>query len=133
MISRTWFFVVCVLLSVMCVVTVVLLIRLAEITIRSGLAAEQVELFDDMREQSQQAGVPAVVAHLRYVRLYYRSGTKQLAGSRLDQLVESARAGAVRAIVQFIRSRADVDLGTDPEVWERAFLDKGASGQPVSE
>ena len=53
---------------------------------------------------------------LRYAREYYRSGTKQTEGSRLDRIVEGWRNLAAEArITQMLGKTAEKDVGTEAE------------------
>lgn len=83
-----------------------------------SLAAEQVEIFDEMRSNSANATSPTRVAgFLEYTVHYYPSGTKQVAGSRLDGIVERYRRVAIQDMIERLRSLTQEDLGDDPQAW----------------
>jgi hypothetical protein len=82
-----------------------------------AFAEEQTAIFEQRREQAQQANAVDARGYLEYVVNYYPSGTKQVPGSRLDQVVERSRRGAVREIIASLRSKVHQDFGDDPERW----------------
>lgn len=85
-------------------------------------ADEQTEIFDEMRRQVGSAKSPeAAVGFLQYTVVYYPSGSKQETGSRLDKIVERARAGAIREMIQRLRELSGKDFGDDPDAWIAAF------------
>ena len=98
----------------------VLLIRLA-------LADEQTEIFQDMVVKASEAlsqsspDASAAVEYLCYAHRYYPSGTKQVAGSRLDVIVERARSLAEMRIIDMLRKATGKDYGEDAEAWIKAF------------
>ena len=89
--------------------------------IRTELAREQIEIFDHMRDQALKSGVAEAADCLRYAVHYYPSGTKQVAGSRLDRIVERERDEAVRAIIASLRTKTGEDVGDDPEKWVEKY------------
>lgn len=91
------------------------------LTVRVALADEQTLIFDDMRIQALQSDPVKAVDFLEYALNYYPSGTKQIEGSRLDRIVERARAGAVSAIINDLRKRSGKDFGEDPQRWIDQF------------
>ena len=76
-----------------------------------------VATFNAMVEKARVAPVGGAVEALEYAYSYYPSGTKHPTGSRLDLIVESARARCVREIIALLKSRAEEDLGDSPEDW----------------
>ncbi len=86
-------------------------------------AEEQTRIFEDMRRQSRDMTVPEAVRSLNYVVTYYPSGSKQRSGSKLDRIVERARASAIREIIAALRVKTGKDLGDDPAVWIRTHMD----------
>jgi hypothetical protein len=86
--------------------------------IRISFANDQTSIFEDMRAKAVAAtDIREAVDCLRYILNYYPSGTKQLAGSKLDQIVERARRSALREIIANLRDRSDQDFGDDPQRW----------------
>lgn len=80
-------------------------------------AVEQVEIFEQMRQQAIAAEPRGAVDCLDYVANYYPSGSKHATGSRLDRIAELARASAIREIIATLRSKTGKDLGEDPVAW----------------
>jgi hypothetical protein len=73
-------------------------------------------------EQKAKSSPPEEAAeYLEYLVNYYPSGTKQLAGSKLDRIVESARSHAIKAVIDGLRSTTGKDLGDDPKSWWTAL------------
>jgi hypothetical protein len=93
----------------------------ALLQVRVEFASEQIGIFQDMRAQALSADATGAARSLEYAVSYYPSGTKQSAGSRLDGIVELARADAVRAIIAHLRAKTGEDLGDDPETWIRKY------------
>lgn len=88
------------------------------INIRISLAREQTAIFDDMRESLEKSADPMQqVEFLESAVGYYPSGTKQVAGSSLDRIVERARQNAVRDMITTLRARTGEDFGDDPKQW----------------
>ncbi len=70
-----------------------------DIRIRSALAEEQTQFFDEMVQQGfQRKTGEEIAADIEAVRFYYPSGSKQRAGSHLDRMVERARTHAIREL-----------------------------------
>jgi hypothetical protein len=86
-----------------------------------AFAEEQVSIFDGCLETALKSEPSKAVAQLHYVRDYYTSGSKQTAGSPLDRVVESHRAGVMREIIAHLRLKTGVDLGNDPQAWIDRF------------
>jgi hypothetical protein len=89
-----------------------------------AMADEQIAIFDEMRTQAERSDPAKATDCLGYVVNYYPSGSKQDKGSRLDKIVESARAHAVAAIIADLRKRSGKDLGDDPQRWIDDFATK---------
>ena len=70
------------------------------------------------------------VEYLGYTHNYYPSGSKQVTGSQLDEIVERARTAAENQIIVLLRRRCDEDFGNDAEIWIREF---DAGVDPTSE
>jgi hypothetical protein len=70
-----------------------------------------------MREEGIKEEPSECISNLEYIINYYPSGTKQIEGHRLDQIVETARAGAVREVISYLREKTGKDFGDDPQVW----------------
>lgn len=98
-----------------------LLWSLAVLRIEVAFAAEQTAIFEQMRQEALQGDARTAAGCLEYVVNYYPSGTKQRAGSKLDRLVERARALAVADIVAHLRRTTGEDLGDAPEPWVRKY------------
>jgi hypothetical protein len=89
--------------------------------IQVAFASEQTQIFDDMRAKALQSEAAGAAGCLEYVASYYPSGSKQDAGSRLDQMVERERTLAERDIIAFLRTKTGEDLGTSPEAWIQKY------------
>ena len=86
-------------------------------TVKIRFAAEQTEIFEEMREKAKNANADEAAGTLSYVLFYYPSGTKQPAGSPLDVVVERARRSAVREIIALLRTKTGRDFGDEPLDW----------------
>ncbi len=98
-----------------------LIVHFAPLEMRLMMARSQVQLFDEMREQALQAGPDRATELLEYATGYYPSGSKQIAGSTLDRIVEQARASATREIISRLRKTTGEDLGNAPASWIQKF------------
>jgi hypothetical protein len=79
-----------------------------------GLEGRVFSLSPKMRTRTLQASPSEAMNFLHYLVNYYPSGTKQEPGSRLDRMVESARASAVREITAYLREHTGETLGNGP-------------------
>ena len=86
-----------------------------------AFAGEQSQISDEMRIRAIQSDTTNATRCLEYVINYYPSGTKQLAGSRLDRMVERERAVAVNAIMNYLHDKTGDDLGAKPEAWIQRY------------
>jgi hypothetical protein len=115
-------------LSVICVALLAmcgwLFWRYGWLKIQVAFASEQTQIFEDMRTKAFQGDAGGAAGCLGYVIWYYPSGSKQDKGSLLDRMVERDRARTVRDIVAYLRAKADKDLGEDPEVWLRNYVQR---------
>jgi hypothetical protein len=93
-------------------------------SIRIAFAEEQTAIFDEMRDKARDASPSQAIGYLEYALNYYPSGTKQVAGSRLDQVVERARGNAVREMIVALRQKSGKDLGDDPQRWIGEYGDR---------
>ncbi|MGN6386720.1 MAG: hypothetical protein ACTHMT_10830 [Verrucomicrobiota bacterium] len=94
----------------------------AELRMRVTFADEQTRIFDEMRAEALRAKqVTNIAGSLRYTFNYYRSGSKQLEGSNLDQIVERHRVCAMRDIIDHLRTLTGEDLGESPEAWIKRY------------
>jgi hypothetical protein len=84
---------------------------------RIRFAEEQTEIFEQMREQVEVSDATNAAGCLSYTLNYYPSGTKQVAGSPLDYMVERARRGALREMMARLRTKTGQDFGDDPQRW----------------
>jgi len=89
----------------------------ARLKIEVAFAEEQTRIFEDLRQQAVGGSASGAAEALAYVVNYYPTGTKQRKGSRLDKVVERARASVVGDIISQLRQKAGEDLGAKPEVW----------------
>jgi len=112
-------------LSVVCIGTMVLYSCLfwnyARLKIQVALASDQTRIFEQMRVQAIQSDPSGAAGCLEYVVSYYPSGSKHETGSLLDVIVERERVFAERAIVAYLRTKTDQDLGERPEVWIQKY------------
>ena len=86
----------------------------ALLRIRISFADEQIRIFEEMRARASQSEPGAATGYLKYMLAYYPSGTKQLKGSQLDQIVEQSRQNAIARIVADVRFRTGSTITTDP-------------------
>ena len=92
------------------------------LSLRVAFADDQTQIFDEMRTQALQSTAPPDIARsLEYVVNYYASGTKQLAGSELDRVVERHHTAVVRDIIEHLRRTTGQDLGESPEPWIQKY------------
>lgn len=89
----------------------------AMLHVHVAYASEQTEIFDNMRKEALSASPGGAAQSLEYVVGYYPSGTKQVRGSQLDQMVERARTNAILEIISDLRKKTGEDLGDDAEKW----------------
>ena len=89
--------------------------------IRIAFAEEQVTVFFEQAEKAENAEPIDAVRYLKYVIVYYPSGTKQVAGSRLDEIVEACREVAVARILAVLKHKTGKDLGADPAAWREVI------------
>jgi hypothetical protein len=112
-------------LSVVCVGMTVLYSCLfwnyGSLKIQVALASDQTRIFEQMRVQALQSDPAGAAGCLEYVVSYYPSGCKQETGSLLDVIVERERAFAERAIVAYLRTKTNQDLGERPESWIQRY------------
>lgn len=88
-----------------------------KLKLQIAMADEQVEIFESMRLKAE-ASTPVEAAEcMLYVQNYYPSGSKQVIGSRLDRVVELARASAMREIASHLRYKTKKDIRDDPAKW----------------
>jgi len=85
--------------------------------LKIAFAEEQTSLFEEMREKVERSDPVEAADYLGYTLLYYPSGTKQVAGSPLDRVVERARRSAVREMIALLRTKTVHDFGDDPQRW----------------
>src|SRR4051794_5157523 len=95
--------------------------ELAWLRIEVAFAEEQTAIFEKMRARAVRSDAAEAAGCLAYVVSYYPSGTKQRQGSRLDRVVERARARAVAEIIGHLRAKTGLDLGDDPKAWTGRF------------
>ena len=114
-----------IVLSIVCVallaLSAALIIHFLPLEMRVVIARSQVQLFDEMRERSLQTNTSGSADTMSYIVGYYPSGTKQIAGSPLDQIVEQARAAAIRECIDHLRKTTGEDLGDAAEPWIKKY------------
>ncbi len=96
-------------------------VELQILHLRCAFALDQVTIFREMCSKAQGAPPGDVVGYLEYVVGYYPSGSKQLAGSALDEIVESARDSSIRELINRLRISTGRDLGDDPSPWIKEY------------
>jgi len=111
---------------------VFLFVAYAPLKLRLAMAGEQVKIFEDMRTKAVEASPSEAVGFLSYAANYYPSGTKQVPGSRLDRMVEQARASAVREIIADLKQKTGEDLGTNAQAWIDKYGGDDEQAQPNS-
>jgi hypothetical protein len=87
------------------------------IGLRVAFAEEQTAIFDEMRAKIETANPENGIEFLEYAVSYFPTGTKQIMGSRLDQIVERERRSAVREMIATLRKKTGQDFGDDPQAW----------------
>jgi hypothetical protein len=90
-------------------------------TSRIAFADEQTTIFEEMLEKVEHFDPEEAVKCLSYVHDYYPSGTKQVADSPLDRVVERARRNTVREIIAILCTKTGRDFGDDPRRWEEGI------------
>ena len=100
----------------------------AILSIHIAFADDQTRVFEEMVDRASAAlstsppDVTTAIGSLKYLHYHYPSGTKQVVGSRLEQIVERSRHIAEKRIMDMLRVATGDDLGDDPEAWlERYF------------
>lgn len=88
---------------------------------RTEFAQEQIQIFNAASSRAMASTPAAAAASLHYLVNYYPSGTKQEAGSALDQIVEQQRQRAIQEIIAVLRVRTHDDLGPQPEPWIKKY------------
>jgi hypothetical protein len=88
-----------------------------ELKLRILFAREQVQIFESMREKAYTGNVHQAINCLEYTINYYPSGTKQVQGSPLDEIVEISRKMVIDDIIASLRQKSNSDFGTDPNLW----------------
>lgn len=94
------------------VASVVLFLH-GKLTLQIAMAEEQIQIFDLMRTKALAASPREASECLEYVQNYYPSGTKQKVGSRLDKIVELARAASTREIITYLQIKTGKDFGNN--------------------
>jgi hypothetical protein len=111
------------------VASIWLFIAYAIQSIRVSMAHDQITIVEEMRQRASETHSESEAAgYLQYAIHYYPSGTKQIRGSQLDEMVEISRRGAIRDMIARLRLLTGRDLGEDPEAWIKAYGDKNSAG-----
>ena len=94
--------------------------------VRVSQAEEQAQFFDEMSSKAllQTTSSYVTASSLQEVVSYHPSGTKQMAGSKLDHIVERHRAVVVRDLIAHLRRTTGEDLGDSPEPWIQKYGSK---------
>ena len=101
---------------------IVLAVHHGMLQLKVAFADEQVRVFEDMKQSASNTNDPHQIAgFLGYTVSYYPSGTKQVAGTPLDRIVEASRADAVATIIARFRLVTGRDLGGKPAPWLREY------------
>jgi hypothetical protein len=98
---------------------ILLFCKYADLSLRVSFAQEQVRIFDEMRRQAREDDISHAVERLEYAWHYYPTGTKQVAGSSLNDIVETSRKMAAEDILAILRQKSGKDFGNDPDAWLR--------------
>jgi hypothetical protein len=96
---------------------VLLTVSYGRLTLHVAFACEQINIFDVMRLKAMKSTPVEAAGYLEYTEKYYPSGTKQIPGSRLDAIVETARSNATREIIGYLRLKTGKDFGEEPKKW----------------
>lgn len=105
-----------------CILLAILLMLLClnhfALQLRLSFAGDQITIINAAREEALRASTPVkATSFLEYLVNYYPSGTKQVQGSKLDRIVETARSNAVAVIIEDLRKRTGQDYGNNPTNW----------------
>jgi hypothetical protein len=117
----------------LCGVVVYLMFARAMFSISIAFADEQTAIFEEMADKAATAlsqdppDVAEAIGCLQYVHHYYPSGTKQLSGSRLDQIVERSRTAAGQRIIEQLRAATGQDFGDEPDRWIDEYPELGTT------
>lgn len=90
-------------------------------SLRVSFAEDQVAMIDQFRCKALQSGPAGAVDSLDAIVNYYPSGSKQEPATKLDRIVERARAVAVHEIIAHLRAETGEDLDENPETWIHRF------------
>jgi len=104
--------------------TSVMAFRHGMLKLQIAMADEQVKVFELMRLKALASTPLEAAESMLYVQNYYPSGGKQSPGSRMDQIVEAARAGVIREIANHLRSKTAHDFGNDPAKWIKSLKEE---------
>lgn len=92
---------------------------------RVVMADGDTDIHAQMLEEARATKNPAKAAQcLSYLVSYYPSGSKQVAGSKLDRVVERCRRSSALVIIAHLRVLTSQDLGDKPEAWIAKFAEK---------
>jgi hypothetical protein len=96
----------------------------ALLRLRVSFAQDQISIFEDCKRHALSTEVSGAVRWLDYIVNYYPSGTKQVVGSPLDNIVEASRSDAIEAIISQLRTKTGENLGDNPEPWIQKYRGK---------
>jgi hypothetical protein len=108
-------------LGILAVANVVLcgwsLVSYLHLNLRVTLANDQTRRIVVHRDQALALKKEDGIGSLWWIVNEYPSGTKQIKGSVLDQMVERQRAAAVHEVLAHLRKETGQNFGDDPNVW----------------
>jgi len=106
------------LVILLCFVAGFCMVKYTMLKLRVAFADGQVKIFREMEVAANSAADPRKLSgQLEYVMNYYPSGSKQITGSQLDRVVETARSNAIAAIIGRLCATTGRNLGNDPRKW----------------
>lgn len=114
-----------ILLSSLIVVAVLCVVCAAKYTmlkLKVAFADGQVAIFEEMKASASSTTDPQQLSgKLEYVLNYYPTGSKQVKGTQLDRIVETARSNSIAAIITRLRGVTGKDFGNDPQQWLKEY------------
>lgn len=116
-------------LSVLSLILLALVVWLfadsAILRVRVVMADGDTNIHAQMVDDARATKDPVKAAQcLSYLVNHYPSGSKQVAGSKLDRVVERCRRSSALAIIAHLRVITGKELGDKPEPWIEQFAEK---------
>ncbi|WP_309714466.1 hypothetical protein [Armatimonas sp.] len=93
------------------------LVSYLHLDVRVILANDQTSRIAKWRDEALASKKEDWIGSLWWIVNEYPSGTKQIKGSSLDQIVERQRAAAVHEVLAHLRKETGQNFGDDPEAW----------------